>query len=73
MRLYAIGVIEVRLTHPLTTDDIRKPTEEQLPDKGANGGCDLDTEVLVGAELLICLCGEHTSYNHSVKEDALWP
>ena len=61
------------LTHALPTDDIREPPEQQLTDKGSDRGRNLDTEVLVGAELLICLWGEHTSHNHSVEEDALWP
>ncbi len=42
---------EMKPTHALTTDNICEPTEEQLADKVANGSCDLDTEVLVCAEL----------------------
>ena len=43
---------ELDTVHPLTTDDIRKPTEKQLPDKSTNGGSDLDAEILVDVQLL---------------------
>lgn len=42
----------MRRTHALTADDICEPTEEQLADDVTDGGGDLDTEILVGAELL---------------------
>ena len=40
----------MRLTHPLTTNDISEPTEEKLSDQGTNGSRDLDTKVLVSSE-----------------------
>ena len=39
------------LTHALTTDDICQPTEEELTHESTDGGCDLDTEILVGGQL----------------------
>lgn len=46
-----MGGRQLELTHPLTTEDIREPTEESLTDEVTNRGGDLDTKVLVGAEL----------------------
>ena len=40
-----------RLTHPLATNDISQPTEQELSDQGATGGGVLDTEILIGGEL----------------------
>lgn len=37
-------------THALTTDDIRKPTEDQLTEKSTDGSRDLDTKILVGVQ-----------------------
>lgn len=40
------------LTHALATDDIRKPTEEQLTNQSTDGSSHLDTKILVGVEFL---------------------
>lgn len=38
------------LTHALTTDDIREPSEEQLTDEVTDGSSYLDTKILVRAQ-----------------------
>ena len=36
------------LTHPFTTEEIRKPPKEKLANEGSNRSSDLDTQVLIG-------------------------
>lgn len=40
-----------RLTHPLTTNDISQPTEQELSHQGADGGGDFYAQILMGGEL----------------------
>jgi hypothetical protein len=40
--------------HPLTADNISQPTEEELSNQSANGGSDLDSEILIGVEFAAC-------------------
>ncbi len=44
------GSTDPSLTHPLTTNNIREPTEEKLTDKSTNRGRDLDPKILVRRE-----------------------
>ena len=43
---------EVR-THALAPDNICQPTEEELTDKSTRGSSGLDTEILVGGQLVV--------------------
>ena len=46
---------ESRLTHALATDDVSQPAEEELADECADGRGDLDAEILVRAQFLVCM------------------
>ena len=54
------GVRRIGLTHALASEDIREPSEKQLPEDGADGGGDLDAEVLVRAQRLVLRTGSDT-------------
>lgn len=44
------GIRDPLRTHALTTNEIRKPSEEQLTDESADRRSNFDTEVLVGGQ-----------------------
>lgn len=41
----------LKLTHPLTTDDISQPTKQELSNQGTDGGGDFDAKILIRGEL----------------------
>jgi hypothetical protein len=45
----------------LATVDISEPAEEELSDEGADGGSNLDAEVLVGGEGAVVVCESQVS------------
>lgn len=44
---------EARLTHPLTTEEICQPAEQELTDESADWGCDFDAEILMRVQFLV--------------------
>ena len=39
-----------KLTHPLTTNNISQPTEQELTNEGADGSGDFNAKILIGRE-----------------------